>query len=456
MESLSMHTHARRLAWLASTVLGALALGCDEPPAPTAQATAARAEATQPAAAAAHAAPGLKTDKGVDPATKTVRLGVLNDESGPAAAIGKPYAVGKRILAAQVNAGGSGILPDGWKVELVERDHGYNPQKAVQVYGEIKDDVLLIAHSFGTPNTLPLRPMLTRDAMIALPASLSSVMAEHRSTIPVGTSYAVESERAVDWWITEQNKAKKPISAIKAAIVYQSDDYGQDGYAGFRKAIDEHGIAIVGEHKVLAGQRDFDAIIEELKEGGATHVLLTILPSATTPFLEAAQRLRYKPLFTGNTPTWIDAFFDAQVAPAALFANYALVSGESYWGEDLPGMPKFLDAYEKYGKHESPPDAYVLASYRQGLIALELVKRAIEAGDATRAGVLAVVPKLQGFDAGGLGQAVDLGTFPYVTSTRVRVRKPDFKRKTWNVVTDSEVPANPPSDSGRPPAQRET
>ena len=43
--------------------------------------------------------PGLQVDHGIDLANKTIRLGVLNDESGPAATIGRPYAVGKRMLA---------------------------------------------------------------------------------------------------------------------------------------------------------------------------------------------------------------------------------------------------------------------------------------------------------------------------------------------------------------------
>lgn len=443
-------THARKRVPFTVGLLSVCALACTEPAAPAA-----------PPSAPAPTRAAIKTDKGVDLANKIVRLGVLNDESGPAAAIGKPYAIGKRILAAQVNAGGSGILPDGWKVALIERDHGYNPQKSVQSYSEIKDDVLLIAHSFGTPNTLPLRPMLARDAMIALPASLSSVMAENRATIPVGPSYAVEAMRAVDWLVAEQQKASKPLAAIKAAIVYQRDDYGQDGLIGFRKAAEQQGIAIVGEHKVTAGQRDFDDIVTALKASGATHVMLTLLPSATAPLLEASARLRYKPAFVGNTPTWIDGFFDPQITASALFANFVMVSGESYWGENLPGMPKFLDAYEKYGKTQSPPDSYLLSSYIQGLVALELVKRAIEAGDATRAGVLAVVPKVQSFDVGGLGQRVDLSAFPYVTSTRVRVLKPDFTKKSWSVISDFSTPAAAgekvapaPDQSAKPPAAR--
>ena len=47
----------------------------------------------------------LKAGRGVDLKTKTIKIGTLNDESGQAAVIGKPYALGKRILAKAVNAG---------------------------------------------------------------------------------------------------------------------------------------------------------------------------------------------------------------------------------------------------------------------------------------------------------------------------------------------------------------
>ena len=47
----------------------------------------------------------LKIDSGVNTDTMTITIGALNDQSGPAAAIGKPFALGKSILAKQVNAG---------------------------------------------------------------------------------------------------------------------------------------------------------------------------------------------------------------------------------------------------------------------------------------------------------------------------------------------------------------
>jgi len=347
-------------------LLGYAGCACNEQksePTPSA-APPSSAEAPKPAL------PAIEVDKGVDLEHKTVKLGVLNDESGPAQTIGKPEAVGLRVLAAQIDAGGSGLLPEGWKVELVERDHGYNPQKSVQAYIEIKDDVLMIAHSFGTPNTLPLRPMLERDKMIALPASLSSQMAQNRFTVPGGPSYEVEAMRAMDFVVTEQQKARKPKSAVKAAIVYQQDDYGQDGLNGWRKAAAHHGVKIVSEQTVLQGQRDFAAVVSALKSTGATHVMLTLLPSATGPLLAQAAQRDVKPAWFGQTPTWIDGFFNPQVLPHAVFAHYFFVSGMPFWGDDTRGMPKFVAAYDKYGRDQSPQDSYLLHSYSRGLLAV--------------------------------------------------------------------------------------
>lgn len=400
------------------------------------------------------AAPAIKTDRGVDLATQTIKLGVLNDESGSAATIGKPYAVGKRVLAAQINAGGSGLLPDGWKVELVERDHGYNPQKAVQAYNQIKDDVLLIAHSFGTPNTLPLRPMLERDSMIALPGSLASAMSENRFTIPNQPSYEVEAMRAFDWVVGEQEKAGKKKTDIRAAVVYQQDDYGQDGLNGWTRAAEHHGIALVSKLAVIVGQRDFAAILASLKEAKATHVMLSILPSATEPLLGAAAQVTYKPTWLGQSPSWIDGFFNPQVVRPALFASYYWVTGGTYWGENLPGMAKFLEAYQKHGEAQSAPNYYLLASYAQGVLAVEIVRRAIEAGDVTRAGLLAQLRAIKSFDSYGLTQPIDLSTFPpYVISTRTRVMKPNFAKKSWTTVGEF---ASPLALDGKPAAGSKT
>lgn len=377
----------------------------------------------------ATAAPGLKTDKGVDAASKTIRIGALNDESGPAAAIGVPYALGKRILAEEVNAGGSGILPEGWKVQLIEKDHGYDPAKSQEAFESVKNDVLYFATSFGTPPTMPLRPFLEKESIVAYPASLSSQMAEFAFTPPAGPSYVIEAARAADWVAGKGDKSK-----IKAGILYDQTDYGADGLAGWKKGTAANGLTIAVERAVKPGQKDFTAEISELKNAGITHVFLAILPSSTGPVLGTAAKLSFAPTWIGATPAWIDAFFAHPKLPAAVFANFYLATGLPYWAEPVPGMDKFLAAFEKHGKAlNARPDSYVLMSYLQGRIGLEAARRAIESGDATRAGYLASLKSLKGFEAGGLLQPLDFSSLPYVTSTKARILAPDFTKTTWRV-----------------------
>lgn len=390
-----------------------------------------------PATDAASEASSLKADKGVDVSAKVIKIGTLNDESGPAAGIGKPFAVGKRLAAARVNAGNSGLLPEGWKVELVERDHGYNPQKSVQAYNEIKDDVLFFGTSFGTPNTLPLREMLERDGAMAFPASLSSAMAQHQHTPPLAPDYAVEAERAMDYFVQAEGGA----DGIKAGIVYQKDDYGEDGLKGWKAAAARHGVKIVTEQTVAPGQKDVAAVITGLKDAGATHVMLTVLPSATGPVLGTAAQMKYMPKWAGNTPAWIDAFFSPEVIPSAVFANYVQANGIPYWGEDVPGMKEFLAAWDTYGKDMGKPDFYVLASYIQGLTQLEAARRAIEAGDITRKGYMAQVKSLKDWDVNGMIEPIDLTGDPYVVGTKTRILKPDFQKKSWTEVAPYAAPA---------------
>lgn len=406
----------RQLAIVA--ILGILPLGCSDCSEEPASGGQAGSEDQTPAAEL----------RGVDMEGKVLRIAALNDESGPAASIGKPYAVGKRILVAMVNEGDSDLLPEGWTLELVERDHAYNPQQSVQQYNAVKNDVLFLAHSFGTPNTLPLRDMLARDEIVAFPASLSSEMAEHEWTPPIGPSYKVEAMRAMDWVVEEAGGTED----IKAAIVYQQDDYGADGQAGWTQAAEHHGVEVVSEQAVAAGQQDVTAVVTALKDAGATHVFLAVLPSATGPVLGTAAQLQYAPTWIGNTPSWIDRFFDPDVIPAAVFGKFHLATGMPYWDEEGPGMDRFRAAYEAHGRELNPPDFYILMSYVQGLVALEAFKRALDSGEpVTGRTYLDNLQTITDFDAEGILQEVDLSQTPYVTSTETRILRPKMEERTW-------------------------
>src|SRR5215510_10273719 len=79
------------------------------------------------------AATGAKTGPGVT--AKTISLGVLTDKSGVFAGLGGPLVEGSQLFWQLQNAKG-GVC--GRQVELVVKDHGYDPQKGVSLYREIE------------------------------------------------------------------------------------------------------------------------------------------------------------------------------------------------------------------------------------------------------------------------------------------------------------------------------
>jgi len=384
----------------------------------------------------ADAAPGeLLADFGVDIENQVLTIGALDDTSGPASTIGVPFALGKRVAVEQVNAGDIDLLPEGWTVELVERDHGYNPQQSVAEFNAIKDDVLYFATTFGTPNTLPLVSLATPEQITLFPASLSSELAVNEYTPPIGAPYKVEAEHAVAHALEEAG------DDLAFGVIYQLDDYGGDGLAGAEDAAEFHGIEIVGAEGVAPGESDVTAPVQALQNAGATHILLAVLPSTTGPVLGTAAQLGYGPVFYGLTASWIDAFFNPEVLPPPVYANFRWATGLPLWGEDLPGMEAFIAAYEQFGADTYPPDFYILASYIQGLLGFEAFARAVENGDVTRSGYYEALRTIDDFDAFGLfPEPIDVSSFPFVALTDTRILAPGESLEDWSTLSDWATP----------------
>src|SRR3989454_2791837 len=172
----------------------------------------------------------LKAGPGVDVTNKTITLGILSPYSGPVAdPIGKPLALGVKVFFNSINDNG-GI--DGYKVKFLEEDTQYNPQLEVQLYNQIHTQVLMIADSLGTPTTFAIKDLATADHMLVSAATLSSALARGKYVILLGTPSRLQVENAFDYVVNKLG-VKNP----SVGIIYQNDDYGQDGLTGFKEAV---------------------------------------------------------------------------------------------------------------------------------------------------------------------------------------------------------------------------
>jgi ABC-type branched-subunit amino acid transport system substrate-binding protein len=345
----------------------------------------------------------LKTGPGVDAESKTIRVGDLNALSGPAAALGKPVAAGHQAYFDALNARG-GI--DGWKIELAVEDTGYQPQQHVQAYNALKGDIAIL-NSFGSPTTKAIQPQFQNEKLVTVPASFDSIWGTDPTVAPVGTPYSLDIANALDY-VTEGG-AKK----LKVGIIYQNDEYGADGLRGFDAAKAALGFTEAGRQSYKPGDTDFTAQVQKLKAAGAEAVVVTALPSATGPIVGTAATLGFTPQWILQGPSYVeqliteDGTAEGKPTPVAGALTGAIVTSFSApWGdENAPGMEQLLADQKQYAPDQTPSIYFALA-YSQGMVVEQILRKAIESGDLSRAGILAAKENLGEVDLGGITPAV--------------------------------------------------
>jgi ABC-type branched-subunit amino acid transport system substrate-binding protein len=345
----------------------------------------------------------VKGGPGVDVAAKTIRIGDINALSGPASALGKPVAAGHRAFFKALNASG-GI--DGWKVRLTIKDSGYQPQQHVQIYNAMKDDVALL-NSFGSPPTKAIQKLVDRDKLVTTPASFDSIWGADPVIAPVGTPYSCDIANVLDYYT--KHGAERP----KIGIVYQNDEYGQDGLRGYTAAKKALGFQDGGRQTFKAGDTEFTAQIQKLKAAGAQAVVVVALPSSTGPIVGTAAALGFKPQWILQGPAFLeqlitkDGSLKAKPTPVAAALKGALVTSFSApWGDPgAPGMQQLVADHDRYEPGQ-PPSIYFALAYAASKLQAEILRKAIASGDLSRQGILDAKQHLGKVDLGGVTPSV--------------------------------------------------
>jgi ABC-type branched-subunit amino acid transport system substrate-binding protein len=367
------------------------------------------------------AAGTVKGGPGVDVAAKTIRIGDINALTGPASALGKPVAAGHRAFFKALNANG-GI--DGWKVRLTIKDSGYQPQQHVQIYRAIRDNVAML-DSFGSPTTKAIQSQIDKDKLVTTPASFDSIWGQDPVIAPVGTPYSYDIANVLDYYTKHGDQ--KP----KIGIIYQNDEYGQDGLRGYKAAADKLGFDDVSRQTFKAGDTEFTAQIQKLKAAGAKAVVVVALPSSTGPIIGTAATLGFAPQWILQGPAFLeqlitkDGSLKAKPTPVAAALKGALVTSfAAAWGDpNAPGMKDVVAHHDEY-ESGAPPSIYFALAYASAKVQTAILRKALAAGDLSRAGILKAKQSLGKVDLGGITPDVtytDKGGPPSTKSLITRI-----------------------------------
>jgi ABC-type branched-subunit amino acid transport system substrate-binding protein len=322
----------------------------------------------------------------------SIKLGALTDLSGVFAPLAQPLTQANQLYWKQRNAQG-GVCHR--KVELEIKDHGYDPQKAVVQYRDFSSGVLGLQQLLGSPITAALLPTLKQDSMLSLLSAWPSSLLPNQNIIIVGATYDVEMINVLDY-LKKKGRIK---SGDAIGHLYFEGEYGENGLKGSKYFASKNGMKVV-EQKIKATDEDMSGQVAAFKRAGVKAIAVTTAPTqlASVAGIAASQGMNVP--IVGNNPTYDPALLDSPAAKAVK-ANAYISSSIAPWTLDKPEVQsvsqQFKAAYPK-----TDPKASVQFGWAQAAVMYEILNKACENKDFTRAGLIKAAHELSRVDTGGL------------------------------------------------------
>ena len=340
----------------------------------------------------------IATDIGVDVENKVIKIGYLSDLSGPFAALVGAINAGAEFYWAGVNAAG-GI--DGWTVEMVVRDTGYDQDAHTQFYEELAAETVMIGQSTGSPHTVGILDELAADGVLAMPLTWYSGWTDetlNANLLHHGMPYCVEAHNLLGY-ITDNND----VSTVAIASI--PGDYGLDSAAGAVMAANALGLEIVydGSGAIVPeaeGPANPDEIANAIVAEDPDVVFLTGRSQDTEAIYGLAVGQGLEAIWTGAFPTYSPRF----IAPGSDIAEQAardfiLSFYAAPWADGNPGITAFAEQIQAAG---IPASEFYTEGAVEATIIHAVLAQAIANGDLTQAGVLAAGKSLESVDLQGL------------------------------------------------------
>lgn len=370
--------------------------------------TAGEAAATTEAPTATTAAPTGTTegemappivDVGVDLEAGTITIGLLSDLTGVFSALVQPVVDGYQAQVDVINANG-GI--HGLMVELEVRDTVYSVDTHVQLYEEIRDEVVMLGHSTGSPHTVAIREQMIEDGMLAVPLTWYSGWSDpalNSNLIPHGAPYCIEAMNTIGY-ILEQNP-----DATTIAIASNAGDFGEDSAEGAKLAAEAAGLTVVydGQGKVSAAD---EASLTEVATGiinaSPDIVWLTTSPGAYAGIYGQALQGGVQAAWSGSFVAWNAVFLAEDSAIRdAIQEQWTFSLPIGVWSADNAGTAAARDVLTA-AYPDIVPYEYYLEGVGEAILMEKILNAAYDSGDMTRAGVLAAAKALETVSWDGL------------------------------------------------------
>jgi ABC-type branched-subunit amino acid transport system substrate-binding protein len=329
------------------------------------------------------AAADVATDVGVE--GNTIKLGVLTDLTGVFAALGKDI-TNANTLFWQDNK-----VCDTYDVELDVQDTGYVPQQGVQLYSGMKDSILAMQQTIGSPINTALAPEYEADQIVNFPSAWSKTLTEIPGTGVVGATYDVEIANGYDY-LFKEGLLKE---GDTVGHIYFEGEYGANGLAGTKAVAEEKGLKVV-EAQIKSTDQDMSAQVTQFKAAGVNAIALTVAPGQTASVAAVAEAQGLDVPILGNNPVFAPGLLAGPTANW-LKTHLYVASPVSSFDDHADLLKAYQEAYP-----DITPSLGVLVGTGMAVLMNQVLDAACDNGDLTRQGVLDAFNDLSDIDTGGL------------------------------------------------------
>ncbi len=310
--------------------------------------------------------PGVSQDE--------IRVGSTMPFSGPLSGMST---VGKISQAYFTDLNARGGLR-GRRVNLIQRDDGYNPGKALELTRSLVEqtDVSFIYQTLGTASNNAIHRYLSAKSIPQLLIFSGATKwvdpKQAPYVLPGTTTYGAEAGVYARWIL--QNKP-----SARIAILLQNDDYGKDYVDGLKLALGERAQSmVIAQATYEVTDSSVDSQVASLKASNADIFLVFSTGKFSVQALRRAHDIGWKPqiiLPVGSSS------LDATLRPAgaekvvgAITASIFKASSDSRWTLD-PALSRLKDLVRAHMPNYDPSDPLITAGYVSAQLLEEILKR---------------------------------------------------------------------------------
>jgi len=230
-----------------------------------------------------------------------IRIGTIQDLSGPLAGFGKQSRNGMQLAVDELNEQGS---VQGRKLKLFVEDSGYDPKKAVLAAQKLvnQEKIFIMAGHIGTAQNMAAMPVqFEKNIVNFFPITAAREMYEpfNRLKYSFAATYYDQIRIALPRLVKEKG-------AKKVCTIYQDDEFGLEVQRGAEAGLKAAGLELTEKTSFKRGATDFSSQVAKMKAANCDLVVLGTIIRETIGTVGEARKTGFNPTFLGSSAAYTD------------------------------------------------------------------------------------------------------------------------------------------------------